>query len=349
MNLLATAVCLLAGLSPAPAGAAASYGTTAADLWKMPVAPRAAALAGAFSTVNDDVTAPWTNPAGLADLPRTNLSLSDFLSLADVSVQQFSLAFPSSAAGVWGFQTTYRSTSINNGTQLGSPVEGATFAADLEARLAYAISFSERTAPTNPSEPALPASLALPGGRHLRGLSMGVAIQWLYSRITAETAADRYKWEAAAADVGLQWQSPNPRLRAAFAIQNIGPASIRLKNSVAPGGSDSSLPMLVRLGASYRIYNGPVAVNTLMLEGWQTSDGLPRVSAALEYVYMKFLFARVGYALDSFWGGQASALSAGIGLRGTFGDKEARLDYAYRPMNVGFTTSTHVFAVSYRY
>ena len=68
--------------------------TSSAQFLKLGAGARAAAMADAFSSVSDDVTAAYWNPAGLAQMKETQISMMQNSSLLDTQYQYFGGAMP---------------------------------------------------------------------------------------------------------------------------------------------------------------------------------------------------------------------------------------------------------------
>jgi len=99
---------------------ATDVGRTAADFLMIGHGARAAALGGAYTAMASGPTAAYWNPAGLADLDQTGLSVGHFAWLQDIKVEQFSLGKPLGDR----FSTALSATYVNYGQIDGYDVDG---------------------------------------------------------------------------------------------------------------------------------------------------------------------------------------------------------------------------------
>ena len=124
---------LLPGLTCYASGPA----TTGANFLKIGVGARATAMGGAFTAISDDGTALYWNPAGLAQIERTELSTMYNMHFVEIKQGYLSLAFPL-LGGMTGVGVNY----VDMGTMEGRDVEGNPTgefgASDIQASLAYA-------------------------------------------------------------------------------------------------------------------------------------------------------------------------------------------------------------------
>lgn len=84
----------LAGFFAAPAQSEMAGGVTAASYLKIGLGARSAGMGGAFTALADDGSAAHWNPAGLAQSRRSELMLSHFSWLQDISIEYAAFASP---------------------------------------------------------------------------------------------------------------------------------------------------------------------------------------------------------------------------------------------------------------
>lgn len=83
-------------------------GTTGADILKVPIGVRPAALGGTYSALGDDVYVIGYNPAGLARISTYSLGIDHIQGFADVQVESLSVAIPTKNYGNLGAQIIFR-------------------------------------------------------------------------------------------------------------------------------------------------------------------------------------------------------------------------------------------------
>ncbi|MBD3225954.1 MAG: PorV/PorQ family protein [Caldithrix sp.] len=81
-------------------------GTTAAKFLSIGIGPRANAMGGSFSSVADDATAMYWNPAGLSQLQNKQVIFTQADWLADISINYVGLALPVGSFGTLGINAT---------------------------------------------------------------------------------------------------------------------------------------------------------------------------------------------------------------------------------------------------
>ncbi len=83
-------------------------GTSGADILKVPIGVRPAALGGTYSAFGDDVYVIGFNPAGLARISKYSLGIDHVQGFADVQVESLSVAVPTQSYGNFGGQVIFR-------------------------------------------------------------------------------------------------------------------------------------------------------------------------------------------------------------------------------------------------
>ena len=207
---------LLCLLSSAPCRAAFSggdKGTAAAQFLKLGAGARAAALGDAYSSLADDASAVYWNPAALRQVKKRSAT---FMHAAYIESTFFDYAgyvqplgkHSSAGLGIQYLSAGSLTETDNTGTELG------TFhPSDLAVSLAYA--------------------------RDLGGYSLGVAARFVQTRIIASAATG-------AADIGvLSPKYLRGKLRLAFTVSNLG-GKLKLEEKA------EELPLAARLGSSFK-------------------------------------------------------------------------------------------------
>ena len=90
-------------------------GTTGANILKVPIGVRPAALGGTYSAIGDDVYVIGFNPAGLARVSKYSLGIDHIQGFADVQIESLSVAVPTKNYGNFGAQVIFQHMpNINN-------------------------------------------------------------------------------------------------------------------------------------------------------------------------------------------------------------------------------------------
>jgi len=106
------ALIIFAALVGDVAVAGSDVGRTSADFLQIGQGARAAGFGGAYTAVSDGAVSAYWNPAGLAGLERTEVSLGHFSWFQDITVEQASFALPLDVGPVLAASITY----VNYGT-----------------------------------------------------------------------------------------------------------------------------------------------------------------------------------------------------------------------------------------
>ena len=88
------------------AGVVTKTGTTAAKFLSIGVGPRAIAMGGAFSSIANDATAMYWNPAGIAMLNKYQVVFTQSNWIADVKVNYIGITLPGGGVGTFGINIT---------------------------------------------------------------------------------------------------------------------------------------------------------------------------------------------------------------------------------------------------
>ncbi len=81
-------------------------GTTAAKFLNIGVGPRANAMGGAFSSIANDATAMYWNPAGIASVNEFQGVITYTKMFVDINLNYFGIVLPAGEAGSFGFNVT---------------------------------------------------------------------------------------------------------------------------------------------------------------------------------------------------------------------------------------------------
>jgi len=203
--------------------AAAAYcsvnaqGTSGAQFLKIVNSPRASALGSAFTAFNDDVNSIAFNPAGIAYLHKSEISLVQNNWIQDISNQYLAFAFPANN-GAFGVNIDMLNVSSILRRDVNGVSDGSTFgSSNMSAGLAYALRVEDH-------------------------MALGFTLKSINETI------DTSKATAIAGDIGLLFNT-SPDLNFGLSVLNIG-SSIKFINEADP------LPTTVRAGAMYSPADG---------------------------------------------------------------------------------------------
>src|SRR5260221_3148006 len=101
-------------------------GTSGADILKVPIGVRPAALGGTYSAFGDDIYVMGFNPAGLSRVSKYSLGIDHVQGFADVQVESLSIAIPTKSYGNLGGQIIFRHLPNIQNTLATDPIISAT-------------------------------------------------------------------------------------------------------------------------------------------------------------------------------------------------------------------------------
>ncbi len=291
----------------------AASGTSGFSFLNIPAGARAAAMGQAFTSVPNDVQGLVYNPAALATMAASQVSLEHLSYVEDVAQEALVYGHAGRDEALsWGLQANYlRVNGIDRTIATGSlSGEGFTEVG----------SFSTY-------DMALGASAA--GPLFIEGLSVGTTLKFL-----RESLGDASS-NGAAMDAGVVYQGNVER------SWNLG-ASI-LNAGIASKFSEAAvrLPLTLRVGASGQ----PFSQWLFSTDFVKRNDTKGEIDVGAEVTPKRFFSIRVGYryALTAPDLGGLANFSGGAGLR----FKTASLDYALVPL--GDLGLTHRVSLNFRF
>jgi hypothetical protein len=288
-------------------------GTSGADILKVPIGVRPAALGGTYAAFGDDVYVIGYNPAGLAGVSKYSLGVDHIEGFGGVGTESLSLAIPTQDYGNIGGQFIFRHMpTIQNSLATDPPINANDFV------------------------------LTVADAQQFGKIAIGGAFKTVFSNLGEKQAFTQ------AIDLGVKVQFFETDF--AFVAQNIGPA-VQFQ-PVTPGNSQTKdpLPLTFRLGLSRPIIVSPASTLLASVEAFNVRDEGTQASIGIEYWHRSILAIRVGYrASDS--GNLAGGFSAGAGLRYNLGKLEYEFGYAWRPSQVSstFIANSHIFGLLFWY
>ncbi len=317
--------------------AGASFGTASqAGAIFLTIFPgaRPSGMGAAFSSIADDATAPFYNPAGLGFQDATAISLmhSNWLTglYPDMYYEYFGLAHPVKGLGVIGANIIYLTTGETQATDVfGTPLARfRTF--DLSAGVSYGVEIRE--------------DISI--GFGLKFIYSYLAPGWLIAYLYNEPGGGAgSSWGA---DAGILYKTPLRGLYLSTVLQNFGPDLRYLE-----AGDTDPLPRTLRIGASYRlleeepnwlIVSGEIisvlvgvtsSFNETFRDAWKCGG--------VEYTYNGFLSARVGYFNDENGVRKGPTFGGGIKFR------DFQFDLGVDSELYEFDTENYRFSVNYSF
>jgi len=291
-SLTAVVVCVLGAtvLSGPSALAQDKVGTTGAQFLEIGVSPRADALGGAFTSIADDVSAVYYNPAGLVQLESRQAMVSLIDYPADISYSFAAVAFPG-LGGMIGIAYYGLNAGEMRVTtpeyQSGKP--GWMFTAkDYAFSLTYARSLTDR-------------------------FSVGGTMRVIDELYEEERATG---WSA---DLGSQYNTGFRNFKISMMMSNFGP-DMKFLDDEYP------LPINFKFGGAIDVMDGPHNHAVLAVEGAHPSDNREKYNAGVEYTFNKFASFRVGHRWEHDIGG----VSFGGGVALNMEKVAMRIDYGYQ-------------------
>jgi hypothetical protein len=279
--------------------------------------PRLASLGASYSSLGEDISAMYSNPAGLAWMGRGEITCNYGDYLLDLKGGWLGGSYPLTSQMSLGGGIIYFDYGSFTKVDHFGDLTGNTF----EAR-----------------DLALSGSIA---GIIRNSFSWGLTLKYVYSKI------DLYSARAAAADVGVLYRAKFlDNLTIGMAVRNLG------QSLDAYYQDKESLPTTLSFAFSKRMNPSPVTIhfgwNNLKLNNIESTNALKNLSMGYEIGALQQLTLRMGYNnqrerdLEDFGGSSFSGISAGFGVQlGTL-----QFDYGYA--NYGEPGATHTFGLTFR-
>ena len=312
-------------------------GTAAGQFLKIPVGAKAVAMASTFTSVANDISTLYWNPAGAIALEQFEIGVSHTSWLAGINHNFLGVALPMGDAGVVGFSANQLSSGDIEMTTVEAPKGTGTYytAADLSLAVSYARAIMDR-------------------------VSVGISAKFITQRI-ANTSA-----QTVAFDLGVLLRTGFYGMKMGLAFQNFGPAlhmtgsdlvktvDLDPKSEINPVVEANLATQSYSLPASYRVsmslplvgQEGLVESETssfmAAIDGVHLIDNREHFSAGAEYGFAKTLFLRGGYMFNT----DEEGLTMGAGVNLGAGSSSFTFDYAYAAF--GVFPAVHVFSLGIR-
>ncbi len=304
----------------ATAGEFAKVGTVGSQFLKIPVGARGTAMGNAFSTISDDISSPFWNPAGLVFAEGTQVMVERVEWLADMGYNAIVVSHQVENVGTIGlFVTAFSSGDMDETTVQQPDGTGRTF--DVTNMLiggTYAFRLTDK-------------------------FSFGANLKYVREDLDGDVANS---W---AVDMGTRYDTGWKTLRLTMNIRNFGP-EIQLGGTYYDYDNGTRLeepseylayhfPMIFRLGLAADPWVTPEHRLTIAAELEHPNDNLERLNVGGEYAFTEMFFLRGGYT----FGHDTLGMSAGLGAEwNNFG-----VDYAYS--DYGILEAVHRFCVRFSF
>lgn len=277
-------------------------GTTAAKFLSINIGSQAVGLGGAFTSIANDATAMYWNPAGLSFYNTKEVYLNHSNWIADIAFDYFGVTLPLRGGHVFGFNITSLTMDDMEVTRYGNEDTDQTFsAADYAIGMTYSVNLTDR-------------------------FSIGFNGKYIQETIANNHAS------SAALDVGTLFTTPYG-FRLGTSISNFGPKMNMTGddllvpvdvNETINGDNESitgylstdyfDLPLVLRVGISNDIQLGNLGRFTWAIDANNPNDNSMYLNMGAEAGLFKDLFViRVG-ANSLFLNDREKELSLGCGI-----------------------------------
>ena len=289
------------------------YSQTTYDFLRVDMSARAGALGGSFVSNNDDVDVLFYNPAGIASLQNSPVSLSFVKHLLDINL--FSLAYSTEFENIGRFGAALKY--INYGT------------------FDAADEFGNRTGEFNAGEFAFLIGYA---GEFEENFYYGINAKVIYSNIAENSSS------AIATDIGLQYVIPSQQINIAASVLNLGS---QISSYI---DTKEDLPVDVSIGISKRLENLPLRLsldfhrlNDERDEFYQHFKGF---TIGAEFYLSKVLNLRLGYDNERRSELKVGSTSGIAGFNAGLGVLVSDYQFNYGYSSLGLVGAMHRIGIS---
>ena len=312
-------------------------GTTSAQFLKIEAGSRAVAMGGAFVAVDNDATALYWNPSGIARLPKSELVLIHTKWLADISFNYVGLVLPLSSVDAIGISITALSMDEKEvRTVLYPEGTGEKYnAGDIAAGLSYARNLTNR-------------------------FSIGFTAKYIQQKIWNMTSS------SVALDIGTLFITGFNDMKIGMSISNFGSKmqlegkDISITYDPDPGkyGNNDKipaelqtgkfdLPLIFRVGLAMDVLKSERNRLTVAVDAVHPNDNTENMNFGAEYAYNDLLFLRIGYK-NLFTRDSEEGFTAGAGIEyALFGNTLLYVDYAYQ--DFGLLNNVQRFSLGFKF
>ena len=273
---------------------AGGAGTTAANFLRIGTGARASGMGEAQVAISDSVDSVYWNPAGLALVKNTEISLMHLIYWQGISYEYAAVALPIKKFGVIGIGIDYLNSGNIDKTTENTTGSDYTLAGSF-SYMAFAgtISYGNNFV-IDKMKMNLGASVKIVGDKIEDDLVLGAGLDL---GVTSELIKNGF--------IGI-------------AMQNIG----------VTFSKSTLLPMQLKAGGGYFVdMLGKDHLIIVGVDGVLPFDSTLKLNAGLEYSYQKTFFVRVGYKVNY----ALENLTAGAGFRLNIDRTQYELNYSYTP------------------
>lgn len=332
--LLIAIMLIMFGVYPLQAQKVTKTGTTAAKFLNIGIGPRANAMGSAYSSVANDATSMYWNPAGISYMNEVQATFTYTKMFADLNVNYFGVVIPAGDYGSFGFNVT----ALNIGdmevtTEYYPEGTGETFSAG-----SYAFGFSY--------------------GRFItQDFAIGVNVKYIRENIFNSSA------DGIGFDIGTIFNTPFYGIKFASSITNYGSKMkmegedllIRHDSDPQRAGNNETLdayykteefelPLRLQIGISkeFEFLNDQKFV--LAVDAIHPNDNNQWVNIGGELSLFNNLFSLRGGYKGLFLKDNQEGLTLGTGINYHFGTLRIMVDYSYQKYR--YLDNIHSFGVT---
>jgi len=312
-------------------------GTSAAQFLKIPVGARAVSMANAFTSIADDISTLYWNPAGAASLRRFEMGVSHSRWIADIDHDFLGISLPLGEHGAVGASVVQLSSGDIEVTTIDKPKGTGTFYSARD--LAFSVTYSQYL---------------------IEQVSVGISAKYISQRISNSSA------QTVAFDFGVLLHTGLYGMNVGLSFQNFGPGlTLGGSDLIKPVDMDPAstidppaeaklttqpfgLPTSYRASVSMPLIgeNAPVQLESSTLivavDAVHLNDNREHYSLGGEYGFAQTLFLRGGYTFNT----DEEGLSLGSGVKVDLGSATVYFDYAY--VAFGVFDAVHMFSLGMR-
>ncbi|NWF88825.1 MAG: PorV/PorQ family protein [Ignavibacteriaceae bacterium] len=316
-------------------GQVTKTGTTAAKFLSIGIGPRANAMGGAFTSVANDVSALYWNPAGIATLTdyQAMFTFTSLFKNLDINLNYAAIAIPAGSAGNFGLSVTALDYGeMNVTTELYPEGTGERFSA---ASYAFALSYARSIT---------------------EDFTAGITIKYIREVIFNSSAS------GVAFDIGTIFNTPFYGIKFSSIITNYGSKLqiagedllVRHDSDPTREGNNETidayyktdkfeLPLKLQIGLSKEFEFLENQRFTLAVDATHPNDNAEYVNIGGEFaLFDNILFLRGGYKALLLEDSQ-EGLTLGMGLNYTLGILSVGFDYAFQKYD--YLGDTHNFGM----
>jgi len=295
-------------------------GTTSAQFLKIEAGARAVGMGGAFVAVNDDATALYWNPSGIARLNKMEVNFVHTNWLVDISYNFVGFVVPLEDFGAIGVSLAFLGMdeqivrTVNNPEGTGEKYD----AGDVAIGLTYAKNLTDK-------------------------FSIGFTAKYIQQTIW------HMKSSTVAIDIGTMFTTGFNDMKIGMSISNFG-SKMKLEGKdvnivydpdpIKYGNNDKipaqlqtdqfDLPLIFRVGVAMDVINSENNRLTVAIDAVHPNDNTEHLNLGTEYVFDNLVFIRAGYK-SLFTRDSEEGFTTGAGIEyELFNGTSAKIDFAYQ-------------------